>query len=182
MYHLQPYVLYRSYSYCISHTSGTGRKFHVPNSVHTSDHISPMIHKLYATLCCVLQPYVLYRYISHTSGTGRKFHVPNSVHTSDHISPMIHKLYATICCVLQPYVLYRSYSYCISHTSGTGRKFHVPNSVHTSDHISPMIHKLYATLCCVSHTSCTGTLAIRLVQVVNIMYQTRCIHQTIYHR
>ena len=54
---LQPYVLYKLYiSLYVSQTSGTGRILRVPNLVHTLDHISPIIHRVYLvytdyTLC-----------------------------------------------------------------------------------------------------------------------------------
>ena len=44
----QPYVLYTSYaSLYVCYTPGTGRILRVPNLVHTLDHISPMIHRVY---------------------------------------------------------------------------------------------------------------------------------------
>ena len=44
----------------VSYTSGTDRILREPNLVHTLDYISLMIHRVYATICCERQPYILY--------------------------------------------------------------------------------------------------------------------------
>ena len=131
------YLVFTDNTLCTSAIRHTpGRILRLANLVLILDHISPMIHRYTwstRTICCVRQPYVLYRshtslYVSHTSGTSRILGVPNLVHTLDHISPMIHRYtWCTriICCVRQPYVLYRSHtSLYVSHTSGTSRILH----------------------------------------------------------
>ena len=152
--------MYRSYtSLYVSHTSGTGRIIRVPNLMHTLDHISPMIPRVYLvytdwTLCTWV--------IRHTP--GRILRVPNLViHKT-----IYHRWYIwyawctlTICCVRQPYVLYRS---------KTGRILGLLNLVHTLDHISPMIHRVY--LVNTDNMRCTS--AIR--QVVYFVYQIWCLH------
>ena len=146
------YLVYTDYTLFTSATRHSpGRILGVLNLLHALDHITPMLHRIYLvftdnTLCTSA--------IRHTP--GRILRLANLVLTLDHIPPMIHRYTwctRTICCVRQPYVLYRSHtSLFVSHTSGTSRILGVPKLVHTLDHISPIIHRYtWCTriICCV---------------------------------
>ena len=129
------------------------------------------------TICCVLQPYVLYRsytslYVRHTSGTGRILRVPNLVHTLDHISAMIRRVYlvyTAIRCIRQPYVLYRSYtSLYVSHTSCTGCILHWTLAIRPVQDVW-LTYKAYSP--------CTPSIPYVWSVIYGLMYAPNLVHE-----